>query len=284
MGLQINGNRVLGFVGDCAHSTSECPSREQPGSQPSALESVDRVSLPFVPVIMPVRNECKFLPGCLDSLLANDYPQDRLEILVADGMSTDDSREMLGEDVPVRPGQSSRLVCTELGNPDMPLIGYEVGDRVAMAEPETGCPCGRTLPVLKFVEGRIDDMVITPDGRRIGRLDPVFKGDFPIVEAQVIQDARDHLLVQIVPAPGCTGFTESALVGALVERMGRMQIEVRKASQIPRGPNGKFKALLRLPFEPQLECPLHDHCSISRSNGGSCPPVGDTLPHEIKCG
>ena len=46
---------------------------------------------------MPVRNECKFLPGCLESLLANDYPQERLEILVADGMSTDHSREILAE-------------------------------------------------------------------------------------------------------------------------------------------------------------------------------------------
>jgi glycosyltransferase involved in cell wall biosynthesis len=52
---------------------------------------------PLVTVIMPVRNEEKFLRRCLDSLLANDYPQGRLEILVADGMSNDRSREILAE-------------------------------------------------------------------------------------------------------------------------------------------------------------------------------------------
>jgi glycosyltransferase involved in cell wall biosynthesis len=46
---------------------------------------------------MPVRNEEKFLRRCMDSLLQNDYPQDRLEILVADGMSNDRSRKILAD-------------------------------------------------------------------------------------------------------------------------------------------------------------------------------------------
>lgn len=52
---------------------------------------------PLVTVIMPVRNEEKFLSRCMDSLLANDYPQGRLEILIADGMSNDRSRQILAE-------------------------------------------------------------------------------------------------------------------------------------------------------------------------------------------
>ncbi len=44
---------------------------------------------PFVSVIIPCRNEENFIAGCLDSVIANDYPAGRLEILVVDGMSTD---------------------------------------------------------------------------------------------------------------------------------------------------------------------------------------------------
>jgi glycosyltransferase involved in cell wall biosynthesis len=48
-----------------------------------------------VTVIIPCRNEERYLAACLDSILASDYPQDQLEILVADGRSEDGSREIL---------------------------------------------------------------------------------------------------------------------------------------------------------------------------------------------
>src|ERR1700756_4936108 len=51
--------------------------------------------LPFVSIIMPIRNEERAISRVLDCLLAQDYPQDRLEILVADGMSTDGTRRIV---------------------------------------------------------------------------------------------------------------------------------------------------------------------------------------------
>ena len=63
--------------------------------QSRGVPFVEPESVPLVTVIMPVRNEEQFLPRCLDSLLANDYPHERLEMLIADGMSTDRSREIL---------------------------------------------------------------------------------------------------------------------------------------------------------------------------------------------
>src|ERR1700674_773104 len=52
-------------------------------------------SLPFVTVVVPCRNEEKHIARCLESILANDYPKDRLEILVVDGMSEDGTREIV---------------------------------------------------------------------------------------------------------------------------------------------------------------------------------------------
>ena len=60
---------------------------------------------PFVTVVMPVRNEADFIETSLGAVLAQDYPADRFEILVADGMSTDETRALIrglsGGPVPV---------------------------------------------------------------------------------------------------------------------------------------------------------------------------------------
>ena len=50
---------------------------------------------PLVSVIIPCFNERTAIGACLDSVLSGDYPADRLEILVADGLSTDGTREIL---------------------------------------------------------------------------------------------------------------------------------------------------------------------------------------------
>src|SRR3989339_1194805 len=51
--------------------------------------------LPSVSIIIPCRNEKEFMPKCLDSLLANHYPTDKMEILIVDGMSHDGTRELI---------------------------------------------------------------------------------------------------------------------------------------------------------------------------------------------
>ncbi len=49
----------------------------------------------YVSIIIPCRNEERHIQACLDSILEQDYPKDQLEILVADGMSTDKTRDIL---------------------------------------------------------------------------------------------------------------------------------------------------------------------------------------------
>lgn len=48
-------------------------------------------------VICPIYNEEKYIAGCIDSILAQDYPKDNLEVIFADGMSTDRTREIVSE-------------------------------------------------------------------------------------------------------------------------------------------------------------------------------------------
>jgi len=51
--------------------------------------------LPFITVIMPIRNEADFIERAIRSILDNDYPAERVEILVVDGMSDDGTREIM---------------------------------------------------------------------------------------------------------------------------------------------------------------------------------------------
>ena len=66
-----------------------------------------------------------------------------------------------GDEVSV--GERGEIVCTSLFNYSMPLIRYAVGD-VGTPSNET-CECGRTLPLMKMVEGRKDSLLLLPNGR-----------------------------------------------------------------------------------------------------------------------
>jgi len=52
-------------------------------------------NLPSVSIIIPCRNEEKYIEKCLDSLIAQDFPKEKMEVLVIDGMSEDRTREII---------------------------------------------------------------------------------------------------------------------------------------------------------------------------------------------
>jgi phenylacetate-coenzyme A ligase PaaK-like adenylate-forming protein len=147
-------------------------------------------------------------------------------------------------DAPVPRGEPGRLVATGLLNAAMPLVRYVLGDGGALAD-DRRCACGRTLPRLKSLEGREDDLVVTPDGARVGRLDPVFKADLPIREAQIVQEARDQLVVKVVPVRPLSGDEREDLAARVKERVGsRVAVLVEEVASLPRGANGKLRAVV----------------------------------------
>ncbi len=157
--------------------------------------------------------------------------------------------EILADDAdePLPPGKTGRLVATGLLNRDMPLVRYEIGDRGALPARDEPCPCGRALPVLASLEGRLDDDVITPDGRRVGRLDPVFKADLPLREAQIVQVDRERVILRVVPAPGYGPAVAGDLTARLRQRLGAgMAIEVEEVERLPRTAAGKLRAVVSL--------------------------------------
>ena len=149
------------------------------------------------------------------------------------------------EDVPLSNGGVGRLVLTSLLNADMPFIRYEVGDRGSVYFPEVPCSCGRSLPLLSRIEGRLNDLIVTRDGRRIFWINPVFYG-LPIREAQIIQENLDFIRVKFVKANGYTNRDGISIIKRLRERVGDMEIVMEPVEYIPRSSNGKFRAVISM--------------------------------------
>ena len=141
-------------------------------------------------------------------------------------------------------GTPGDLVATGLFNADMPLIRYRTGDRVTLQAEGRTCACGRLLPVLTAVEGRVDDVVVTSDGRLLGRLDPLFKTGLPIREAQIIQRQLGRLEVRFVPASDFTDSDLKALQNRFRDFLGPMHLTFLSVAEIPKDQCGKFRSVI----------------------------------------
>lgn len=146
---------------------------------------------------------------------------------------------------PAAAGDLGEVVCTGFINPVMPLVRYAMGD-LARASHES-CPCGRAFPVLSHVEGRRDDVIVTPDGRWIGRLDPIFKAVASLYETRIVQDAVDHVRVETVVQGEFSAEQEAVLLRELRHRLGHaMGIEIVRVPELPRTPGGKLRGVINL--------------------------------------
>jgi phenylacetate-CoA ligase len=139
--------------------------------------------------------------------------------------------------------RNGELVCTGLLNPDMILIRYRVGDRGQVPPDAEPCPCGRALPLMGPIEGRTDDVLITPDGRQAARMGAVFHG-LPVRQSQIIQERADFLRVLVVPAAGFDDGHERTIAGRIRERLGEIEVAVERAPAIQRTSNGKLRAIV----------------------------------------
>jgi phenylacetate-CoA ligase len=146
--------------------------------------------------------------------------------------------------VPVQTGESGEIVVTSFLNRVMLLIRYRLGD-LAVRGPDSACACGRAMPQVTSVLGRTDDTLFIAGRGYVGRLDPVFKDVTDIVEAQIVQESLDTLSVLVVPGDRFNEAVERHLKENIVRKVGdQITVVVRKVDRIPRGPNGKFRAVI----------------------------------------
>lgn len=151
--------------------------------------------------------------------------------------------ELLDEDgQQVGPGQQGEIVATGLLNVDQPLIRYRTGDLAVWSE--TPCPCGRNLPVIEELVGRLEDKIIGPDGRETVRFHGIFIGLPHIVEGQIIQETLQDFRIKLVVTKEFSELDRETIRSRFLERIGRINLVFELVDHIERTDRGKYRALI----------------------------------------
>jgi phenylacetate-CoA ligase len=153
--------------------------------------------------------------------------------------------EFIEEGEPVSPGERGEIVVTNLWNKAMPFIRYRIGD-IGVPSDEA-CACGRTLPTMEGLEGRVDDFIILPSGRAVPptRLIPPFFMTPHIEEFKMIQDIKTHIKILIVPRGRLPEDEERDLLQKVRDILAEpVDIDVEFTDVIEKTGIGKFKAVM----------------------------------------
>jgi phenylacetate-CoA ligase len=154
-----------------------------------------------------------------------------LEVLRADGAACE-------------PGESGRVVVTALHAFAMPLIRYELEDYATVGQP---CRCGRGLPVIERIQGRVRNMLRLPSGDCLWpRFGSTLLGrQFPLRQFRVVQTAPSSLTLQMVLDRPLEP-QEAERIRELVLRVIAypMSLELMEVGEIARLPGGKFEDFL----------------------------------------
>ncbi len=172
--------------------------------------------------------------------------------------------EILREDgSPCNPGEVGEIVITSLLNDAMPLIRYRVGDYAAWGKTQQ-CLCGNPSPIITNLEGRVDDYLVTTDGKKIGRL-AAFKRSPTIHSAQLVQDSPGHAYLLVRPSKDYRSSDANAICDNILERVGKFSLEVVEVPEIPKTLQGKTVTVVRLQDRPAMRATyeelLEKHCN-----------------------
>lgn len=141
-------------------------------------------------------------------------------------------------------GETGRIVSTCFGNCAFPLIRYDVGDVVTISENKTSV-CGRGGVLIDKIIGRVEDYIVTPDNRFVGRLDHLFKDSLNVKEAQIVQKQKDEITIRLVCENNFSENDRKLILNEARLRLGNeIKIKFEQISEIPRTSNGKFRFIV----------------------------------------
>ena len=141
-----------------------------------------------------------------------------------------------------------RILITDLLNHSMPLIRYEIGDVGRWAEDQS-CPCGRGLPLLAALEGRVTDFLVLRDGRHlsgVALLTWVFASMPQVRQVQFVQRSAERILLRVVPGKGYSAETPAEIRARMAPYLkGMAEMEFEEVAAIPSEASGKYRFVLR---------------------------------------
>ena len=160
--------------------------------------------------------------------------------------------------VPVPSGVEGRAIMTNLYNRTMPFLRYDSGDYATWLDSEAAhCTCGANTPTLASIDGRTDDFIHLPDGRRVSPLivlTAVLNGTARKTaegahvgqarQFQVVQESQEHLLVRLVPGTTPARNLEAPLRDELRKLHSDLIIDIECVDAISREPSGKLRRIV----------------------------------------
>jgi phenylacetate-CoA ligase len=143
--------------------------------------------------------------------------------------------------------EPSNIIVTDLHNYGMPFIRYETGDLGNLKDGR--CECGRGLPRLRSIEGRVLDMLRTADGRIVpGEFFPHLLKEIPEFEQyRVEQKDLNRIVISAVLTRELSSISRELLdreIGRVFGAATRCDIEPVK--EIPALPSGKRRITVGL--------------------------------------
>jgi phenylacetate-CoA ligase len=142
---------------------------------------------------------------------------------------------------PCAPGETGRVVITPLHNFAMPLVRYDIGD---YAQAGAACDCGRGLPVIRKILGRVRNMLRLPGGgARYPRFGESQFGDIaPVRQYQVVQKTLQDIEVALVATRPLTADEEEKLRAVIVKNLGSpFNVVFVYRDAISRSAEGKYE-------------------------------------------
>lgn len=146
---------------------------------------------------------------------------------------------------PVGPGVDGEIVVTQLDNYAQPFIRYRTDDIGQLAEGP--CPCGRGLEAMRVVQGRSNDFLLAPDGRRIhsSAVHASLSNIEGLAKFQLRQGSGGAIRVLLVKAGGFPADGEKRILASLHRYLGPgAPITIEPREEIPPGPSGKFRYVI----------------------------------------
>ncbi|MDT0552257.1 glycosyltransferase [Urechidicola vernalis] len=143
----------------------------------------------------------------------------------------------------VNDGESGEVIATGLLNFDQPLIRYRIGDRVTKAKNQK-TKSGIEMPIIESIDGRIEDVVLTNDGRRMVRFHSVFIDINGLVAGQLVQKKIDEIHLNLMVNTQFSTNDESEMEERVQNQLGKVKVYFNYVEEIPKNKNGKIRAVI----------------------------------------
>ncbi|MBI5658010.1 MAG: phenylacetate--CoA ligase family protein [Nitrosomonadales bacterium] len=139
-------------------------------------------------------------------------------------------------------GEQAEMVITNLNEWVHPLVRYKIGDFAAPSAQT--CACGRTLPLIGELGGRVHDSIRTPQGQVIHGLyfTHLFDRLPEVAQFRVIQRQLDRFAIEIVVPEISAERAKRSIETAVRDTLGEtMAVEVRTVASLPVAASGKTR-------------------------------------------